>query len=135
MLSKLLAGGLAASVFALGIVFWLLLASKEANGVLRQGIQSADDINLRQELVLQEVQDNHDKLLLQIEQQRIKTEAATQALAATQEGLVTAKVDFDQRMRDVLNAIPDDDLLCASEFVPAGIIDGLYDAPSGPDGP
>ncbi len=134
MLSKLLAGGLAASVVALGIVFWLLLSAKEANGILQQGIDMAAGINARQALTLDEVQANHDNLLVQIEQQRVKTEAATKALALTQEGLITAKVDFDQRMKDALEGITDEELECAAEFVPAGLIDSLQD-PDSPIGP
>ena len=41
MISKVLLGGLAAAVIALGIVFWLLMDAKEANGELVAGMDRA----------------------------------------------------------------------------------------------
>ena len=134
MLSKIMMGVTAGAVVALGIVFAMLLSAKEANGVLSQGIETARGVNARQALVNAEIQANHDRLLLQIAEQRRRTQAATAALAVSQKGLVTAKAGFDQRIKDVLEGMTDEDLLCASEFVPQPLIDGLWDnETSGPD--
>jgi len=130
MISKILLGGLAASMVALGIVGWLLLSAKEANGILQQGIDMAAGVNARQAATLVEVQANHDNVMDQLKEQRIKTEAATKLLALSQEGLVSAKVDFDQRIKVALEGITDEELECASEFVPAGLIDSLHDPDS-----
>ena len=127
MLSKIMMGVTAGAVVALGIVFAMLLSSKESNGVLRQGIETAVGVNQRQAAVQAELQKNHDNLLLQIAEQRRRTQAGTAALAVSQKGLVTAKAGFDQRIKDVLEGMTDEDLLCASEFVPAELIDGLWD--------
>lgn len=135
MITKILSGGLLAALVALGIVFALLLNAKEANGSLKQGIQTADDINLRQSAVLDEVQANHDNLLVQIDQQRIRMAASAVALGLTQEKLVTAGVDFNQRIRDALSRIPDEELACAAEFVPAGLINSLHVPAGGFGGP
>lgn len=117
----------AASLVALGIVFWLLLSAKEANGILQQGIDMADGVNARQAVTLAEVQANHDRLLVQIEQQRIKTEVATKRLVKTQADLMTAEANFDRRIRVALEGMTDEELECASEFVPAALIFSLHD--------
>ena len=136
MLSKIMMGLTAAAGIALWIVFSMLLSAKEANGVLTQGIESARGVNERQALVAEELQKNHDRLLIQIEQERVKTKIATDALDVSEKGLVTAKVDFDQRMKDALEGMTDEELVCASEFVPAAIISSLWvNETSGPDGP
>ena len=136
MLSKVLMGLTAAAGIALWIVFSMLLSAKEANGVLTQGIETARGVNERQALVAAELQKNHDNLLIQIEQERVKTKIATDALDVSEKGLVTAKVDFDQRIKDALEGMTDEELVCASEFVPAGLIDSLWDdAGASPDGP
>jgi len=111
MISKILLGGLAASMVALGIVGWLLLSAKEANGILQQGIDMAAGVNARQAATLVEVQANHDNVMDQLKEQRIKTEAATKLLALSQEGLVSAKVDFDQRIKVALEGITDEERL------------------------
>ncbi len=134
MLSKVMLGVSAAMGIALGIVFWLLLSAKEANGILQQGIDMADGVNARQAAVLDEVRANQASLLEQLKAQRIRTDAATKLLALSQDGLVTAKVEFDQRIKIALEGITDEEMECASEFVPAGLIDSLHDADS-PIGP
>ncbi len=127
MLSKVMLGVSAAMGIALGIVFWLLLSAKEANGILQQGIDMAAGVNARQAAVITEVQANHDSTMKQLKEQRIKTDAATKLLALSQEGLVAAKVDFDQRMKVALEGMTDEELECASEYVPAALIFSLHD--------
>lgn len=133
VLSKIMMGVTAGAIIALGVVFSMLLSAKEANGMLTQGIESARGVNARQALVQAELQKNHDNLLLQIAEQRRRAKAATDALVVSQKGLVTAKVDFDQRIKDVLEGMTDEELVCASEFVPKPLIDGLWVSTSGPD--
>jgi len=133
MLSKIMMGGLAAALLALVIVFNLLLSAREANGTLQQGIEDAKGINERQALAMAAVQKNRDQLVVQINNERRRTRAATEALEASREGLVAAKVDFDQRIKLALEDITDEELVCASEFVPAGLIDSLYGSASSID--
>ncbi len=135
MLSKALAGGLTAAVLALAIVFWLLLSAKEANGVLTQGIETAKGVNERQALVQAELQENHNNLLVQIEDERRKARIATAALELVQGDLVKNKADFDQRIKAAVAEMTDEELVCAAEFVPAGLIDSLWADTSGADGP
>ncbi len=135
MLSKALAGGLVLVIAALAIVFGLLLSAKEANGVLTQGIESARGVNERQALVQAELQANHDKLLVQIANARRKAKVATDALELVRGDLVKNKVDFDQRIKDAVAELSDEELECAAEFVPAGLIDSLWADTSGADRP
>ncbi len=135
MLSKALAGGLTAAVLALAIVFWLLLSAKEANGVLTQGIESARGVNARQAAVQAELQANHNNLLVQMENERRKTRIATDALELVQLDLVKNKADFDQRIKAAVTEMTDEELVCAAELVPAGLIDSLWADASGADGP
>ena len=135
MLTKVLAGGLVLTVAALAIVFGLLLSAKEANGVLTQGIESARGVNERQALVQAELLANRDKLLGQIAHERRKVRVATDALQVVRGDLVKNKVDFDQRIKDAVAELSDEELECAAEFVPAGLIDSLWADTSGADRP
>ena len=135
MVSKILMGVSAAMGLALAVVFWLLLGAKEANGKLQEGISTAKDINTRQALAMDAVQANHDNLLLQMEQERVRTEAANLALDQVQSDFVAERLDFKRRLNDALNELTDEELTCAAEFVPQPIIDSLHDEPSGPVGP
>jgi len=123
----------AASVLALLFVFNMLLNAKEANGVLIQGIETAQGVNDRQKATLAEVQSNHDNLLVQIDQERVRTKEATDALEASEAGLDVAEANFNQRLKAAVAGMSDEDLECASEFVPAALIDSLHDETSGID--
>ena len=132
MLSKIMMGVSVALFVGMIIASKALLAAKEENGALIQGVETAKGVNEKQALTLAEVQRNHDNLLEQIETERQKAKAATEALAVSRQGLIQAGADFDQRMKDALEGLSDADLECASLFVPQPLIDGLHDDdPSG----
>lgn len=136
MLSKILMGVSVALLIGFLIASKALLAAKEENGTLIQGVETAKGVNARQALTLAEVQRNHDNLLVQIEREKQKAKAATEALAISRQGLIQAGVDFDQRMKTALEELSDEDLECASLFVPQPLIDGLRDdQASGLNGP
>ena len=63
MVSKVLLGGLAAAVMALGIVFWLLMDAKEANGELVAGMDRVAAANLQQGVVIDFLQKNTAELI------------------------------------------------------------------------
>ena len=133
MLSKVMIGVSAAMAIALLLVGKMLLAAKEENGTLIQGVETAKGVNARQALTLAEVQRNHDNLLVQIETERRKAREATKALAVSDQGLIQAEEDFEQRMATALEELSDEDLECASLFLPQPLIDGLHERTGGPD--
>lgn len=133
MLSKVMIGVSAAMAIALLLVGKMLLAAKEENGTLIQGVETAKGVNARQALTLAEVQRNHDNLLEQIETERRKAREATKALEVSEQGLIQAEEDFEQRMANALGELSDEDLECASLFLPQPLIDGLHERTGGPD--
>ena len=135
MLSKIMMGVSVALFVGLIIASRALMAAKEENGALIQGVETARGVNERQALAMAEVQRNRDELLVQFEREREKARQATEALEANRKGLIQAKADFDQRMKEALEELSDEDLECASLFVPQPLVDGLHDSPSGHNGP
>ena len=127
MLAKIFIGLTAVSVFALVIVFNLLLTSKEANGKFRGAIDEFGHINARQEVVIKSLEESRLNLLAEVETERVRADRATTALMVSQEGLEMAKDDFAIRLSAARKELSNDELVCATEPVPSAYISSLSD--------
>lgn len=128
LISKVLMGVSAGAVLALIVVFNMLMSSKEANGALVQGIEDARATNERQTLTISEMEKNNANLLVQMEAERENAKMATEAKELSEMHLVDAEADFDERLRAAVEGMSDEDLECASEFVPPDLINSLSDS-------
>jgi len=127
MLTKILMGLTAATAIALLLVFNLLLSAKEANGKLQGAISEAGNINSRQAMVVQTLEDNRLKLLAGIDAERVRAQVATDALIASQAGLETAKSVFEGRLAAARRELSNEDLVCAVQPIPDSYVFSLLE--------
>lgn len=127
MISKSLLGATVVLLLALIWVSNSLLKAKEQNGVLIQGIATAEGVNERQTKTIEELEQNKVNLLADIEAERAKNNAATAAIEELGEGLENAEADFNQRLAAAVAGMSDEELTCASEFVPDDLVISLHD--------
>lgn len=125
VLSKILMGTTAAAGLALLIVFKMLLASNEARGALSAQVREAGHVNDRQALVVDALELNRQETLVALEAERLKAKAAVDALVASQEGLLSAKGEFEDRLEAARMELSDEELVCALQPVPDSYIDSL----------
>ena len=127
MVSKVLLGGLAAAVFALGIVFWLLMDAKEANGELVAGMDRVAAANLQQGVVIDFLQKNTAELIAQVEKERKNTLKANEALLTSEQDREQAETDFQDKLAKARAELTHEELVCANELVPAVLVNSLRD--------
>jgi len=127
MVSKVLLGGLAAAVFALGIVFWLLMDAKEANGELVAGMDRVAAANLQQGVVIDFLQKNTAELIAQVEKERKNTLKANEALLTSEQDREQAETDFQTKLAKARAELTHEELVCANELVPAVLVNSLRD--------
>ena len=126
MLSKIMVGGLAAAVVALGIVFLMLLDAREANGALVSDISRVEAANKRQVVAMRFLKLQTDKLLDQVEKERNSVYTANAALLASELNLEQAETYFQGRLQAAREELSDEERVCAGELVPAVLLDSLY---------
>ena len=125
MVSKALFGGLAAAVVALGIVFWLLLGAKEANGKLAADIDRVAAANAKQRVIVDLLKLNALELIDQIEKERNNTLKANEALLTSEQDRERDESDFQDKLAKARAELTHEELVCANELVPAVLVDSL----------
>lgn len=125
MFSKFMAGGLAAALAALGIVFWLLMGAKEANGKLASDIDRVAAANQAQKTVIGALKDNQVELIAQVERERKAALAASEAQLTAEQDREQAEIEFQARLAAAVSGLTPDEKECADEMVPAALINSL----------
>jgi len=125
MLSKIMAGGLVAALAALAIVFGLLMSAKTANGKLAADVDRVAAANSRQQQVITVLQDKSAALIDQVKRERENALKANEALLTSEQDREQAELDFQVRLAAAKKELTHEELVCANELVPAGLIDSL----------
>ena len=135
MLTKILGGAAGVLLIAVVVIGNMLLTAKEANGALRQGIEEARSVNERQALAVAELENENRRLLVAMENERRKAREATARRLAAEDELKTETAAFDDRLAAAVAGMTSEELECSNERVPDGLIDSLWVAADGTDGP
>ena len=127
MLSKIMAGGLAAAVLALMLVFSLLLDARQANGALISDIDRVATANARQLDAIEFLKLQSQKLVAQVKKRELRAWQAAEALTATELAREGDLVQFQVSLTKIREKLSAAEIVCADDLVPAAFIDSLHD--------
>ena len=111
------------------ILFNMLMASKEANGMLQGEIDEAVAVNARQKETIDFLQERRAQDEALLEAERLRAQGYVDRLVDATRQLGEEQQDFQRRLTAARKELSDEELVCSEQTVPIGFIRSLHGRP------